>query len=231
MKTTEEGYLREVFTSIQGEGMHCGKRMTFIRFLGCNLSCNYCDTPETQSMEGAFVDQGKVMQNPTSIDTIISRLDANIVTLTGGEPLLQVDFVRSLCTRLKPMARIIYLDTNATLPDALEQIIEHVDIVSLDFKVPTATGRPQLWIEHKACLEIASKKDVYVKLVVNENLLPRELDTACRIIQEVDRSIPLVIQPVYESEYTGLLDIQRKALLQIDDVRIIPQVHKYLHLQ
>lgn len=225
-----EGYVREVFTSIQGEGIYCGKRMTFVRFLGCNLSCNYCDTPETQAMDGVFVGNGKVMQNPTSVDTILAYVDTRIVTLTGGEPLLQVEFAQSLCERLKPLGKIVYLDTNATLPDALHAIIDNVDIVSLDFKVPTATGRPPLWKEHTACLEISSSKDVFVKMVINENLLPRELETACAIIEQVDRSIPLVIQPVFASDGIDLLGIQRKALDRIDDVRIIPQVHKYLHM-
>jgi organic radical activating enzyme len=231
MTSSNAGNIREVFTSIQGEGIHCGKRMTFIRFLGCNLSCNYCDTPETQSTDGAFVNQGKVMKNPVNLDTILSCIDAEIVTLTGGEPLLQVEFAGYLCKQLKSMKKTVYLDTNATLPDSLGGIIECVDIVSLDFKVPTATGRPQLWIEHKACLELSAKKDAYVKLVINENLLPRELETACTIIKEVDPAIPLVLQPVFGSERIGLLDIQKKALELIDDVRIIPQIHKYLQLQ
>jgi organic radical activating enzyme len=70
-----------------------------------------------------------------------------------------------------------------------------------------------------------------VKLVINENLLPRELETACTIIADIDRTIPLVIQPVFGSEQIGLLDIQKKALEYLDDVRILPQIHKYLHLQ
>jgi 7-carboxy-7-deazaguanine synthase len=226
-----EGFIREVFTSIQGEGVHCGKRMTFIRFLGCNLSCNYCDTPETHAMKGAFVIHGKVMQNPTDIDTVLEQVDAAIVALTGGEPLLQVEFAEALCDRIKSLDRSVYLDTNGTLPDALKAIINHVDIVSLDFKIPTATGRPQLWSEHKTCLEISSSKDVFVKMVVNENVLPRELETACSIIKQVDRAIPLVLQPVFGNEVVDLLDLQKKALDWIDDVRIIPQVHKYLHLQ
>ncbi|MBN2621048.1 7-carboxy-7-deazaguanine synthase QueE [candidate division WOR-3 bacterium] len=226
-----EGYIREVFTSIQGEGIYCGKRMTFVRFLGCNLSCNYCDTPETQVMEGVFVNNGKIMQNPTNIDTVVVHVDAGIVALTGGEPLLQMEFVQYLCERLKTLGKTVYLDTNGTLPDALHAIIDCVDIVSLDFKVPTATGRPPFWKEHRACLELSSSKDVFVKMVINGDLLPRELETACSIIEQVDRSIPLVIQPVFGNDTVDLLNIQKQALAYIDDVRIIPQVHKYLHVQ
>jgi len=225
------GNIREVFTSVQGEGIHVGVRMTFIRFRGCNLSCNYCDTSDAQVMEGPFVHGGKVISNPTSIDFLLENVDADIVTLTGGEPLLQTDFAVNLCKRLRAHGKKNYLDTNATLPDALNALIEYVDFVSLDFKVPTATGRPQLWIEHEECLKIAASKDVFVKLVINENLLPRELETACTIIHKVRDTIPLVIQPVFGEEIPGILEIQKKALESLQNVRIIPQMHKFLNLE
>jgi organic radical activating enzyme len=68
-------------------------------------------------------------------------------------------------------------------------------------------------------------------MVVNENLLPRELDMACSIIQKIDRSIPLILQPVFGSDPARLLEIQSRALESLEDVRVIPQIHKYLHLK
>ena len=41
---TDKVKIKEVFTSIQGEGPFIGYKQLFIRFCGCNLSCNYCDT-------------------------------------------------------------------------------------------------------------------------------------------------------------------------------------------
>ena len=222
------GYVRELFTSVQGEGIKLGKRQTFIRFLGCNLSCNYCDTPDTQTKEGPFVYAGKILQNPVTVDLLLDKLDADEISITGGEPLLQMEFLEELCERMIGLDKNIYLDTNGTLPDELSKIIKYIDTVSLDFKIPTATGRPRLWDEHASCLKIAAQKTVYVKMVINENLLPQELDMACNIIKKVDTDIILVLQPISNCVIPNILDIQKTALGILKDVRIIPQVHKYL---
>jgi len=224
------GFVGEIYASIQGEGIKVGQRQTFVRFLGCNLSCNYCDTPESQKMYGPFIYQGKTFENPVSIDFLIDKIQEDEVAITGGEPLLQIDFLVGLCKRLKKSIKRVYLDTNATLPDQLKRVIDYVDMISLDFKIPTATGRPKLWDEHENCLKVAVKRDVFVKIVINENVLPGEIEKACDIITRIDSSIPLVIQPVYGRSIPNILDIQSKALARLMDVRIIPQVHKYLNL-
>jgi len=224
------GYIRELFTSVQGEGIKLGKRQTFIRFLGCNLSCNYCDTADAQTKEGPFIYAGKILPNPVTVDLLVDKFDSDEIAITGGEPLLQMEFLEELCEKIVGLDKKIYLDTNGTLPNELSKIMKYIDTVSLDFKIPTATGRPKLWDEHAACLEIAAQKTVYVKMVINENLLPQELDTACDIIKKVDKDIILVIQPISNCVVPNILDIQKKALGILKDVRIIPQVHKYLGL-
>lgn len=225
------GYLREIFTSIQGEGIRVGQRMTFVRFLGCNLSCNYCDVPECQKKEGPFFYNKKQYDNPVETKFVLDKISENIISFTGGEPLLQPLFLLELCEQLKKMGKIIYLETNGTLPGAFGMVVNYVDIVAVDFKIPTATGRPGMWKKHEEMLRMAAKKEVFIKMVINENLIPRELEQVVSIIEKVDKNIPLIIQPVFGSKIPDLLDIQKKALQRINDVRIIPQVHKYLGLE
>jgi organic radical activating enzyme len=225
-----KGYVKELFTSIQGEGIVIGQRQTFIRFLGCNLTCSYCDTPDAQKKEGCFVYQDSVFENPIPVDILLDKVTEGVVAITGGEPLLQIDFLQKLCEEISRMHKRIYLDTNATLPNELKKVINYVNTVALDFKIPTATGERQFWREHEQCLNIAVLKEVFVKVVINREVLPQEISTVCDIIERVDNSIPLVIQPVFGEPVSALLDIQKKALSKLTDVRIIPQIHKYLGL-
>ena len=226
-----KGFVREIFTSIQGEGLKVGQRMDFVRFLGCNLSCSYCDTKEAQKMEGPFLYEGQMFKNPVEADFLVDKLKERNITVTGGEPLLQIFFLRELCERLNTADKSLYLDTNGSLPDNLDQVVDYFDTICLDFKIPSATGRPKLWDEHEKSLVIATKKNVFVKIVINENFLAAELDATCGIISRVDKDIPLVIQPVFGSRIVGILDLQKRALDMLTDVRVIPQINKYLYLQ
>jgi organic radical activating enzyme len=119
------------------------------------------------------------------------------------------------------------------LPDNLKDVVQFFDTICLDFKIPSATGRPRLWTEHEQSLAVAQTdgREVFVKIVINENFLPAELDATCQIIARVDRNIPLVIQPVFGTEIPDILELQEKALNVIPNVRVIPQIHKYLHLK
>ncbi len=226
--TSVKGYVREVFTSIQGEGIEVGKRQTFVRFLGCNLSCHYCDTPLTQNMDGPFICNKKKYHNQIDVEFLLRTIHEPYVAITGGEPLMQIDFLKILLKQLKKRKHTLYLDTNATLPRALKEIVRYVDLFCLDFKIPSATRQTALWDVHRQCLAIASAKNVFVKIVITKNVRGRELEMVYHIIETVRPSIPLVIQPVFNERIPNIVEIQRTARARLSDVRIIPQVHKYL---
>lgn len=227
---TQRGFLYEIFTSVQGEGLRVGERQAFIRFRGCNLECGYCDTVDARSMEGDCTCEGRILDNPVSITDAAQCVTEQWVSVTGGEPLLQPEFLQNLCVVLRSQGRKIYLETNGTLPEALGTVLSSVDVVALDFKIPSATGGEESWDVHEQCLRIAIQRDVFVKIVIDEHMQSQELDKACAIISSVDKNIPLVIQPVFGRKIPHLLDIQRHALNTLRDVRIIPQIHRILNL-
>jgi 7-carboxy-7-deazaguanine synthase len=246
-----EAQISEIFNSIQGEGLYLGERQTFIRFAGCNLSCQYCDTPQALVVPKEFkveVTPGKKdlmkFPNPASPARLIEILSSfqkpkgatHSISLTGGEPLLQVDFLKSFLPELKKEIGLpVYLETNGVLPDHLSEIIDLVDIVSFDVKLPSATGLSPYWKEHKKALEIAYLKEVFVKIVFTRESKAKEMDEAVTLIAEIDEKIPLVLQPVtpfgpikHRPHPDQILAFQTIAKRKLIRVRVIPQVHKLL---
>ncbi len=235
----------EVFSGIQGEGIYVGQRQVFVRFAGCNLSCLYCDTTEshTPSFE-ALIEMSpglrdfEPMPNPFTVEQLVKtveRLDkARVhaaVSLTGGEPLLAADFLAAFIPACG--GRRMYLETNGTLPDALDKIIDGVDIVAMDIKLHSSAGHTVDLSVSQAFLTIAARKKVFVKVIVSEQTDADAVMNAALVTASVDRGIPLVIQAVTPARAgvvppnpAQMLDLQMSALSILDDVRVIPQTHK-----
>lgn len=72
--------------TLQGEGPHAGRAVQFLRMMGCNLSCSWCDTPYT--WDGSRYDLRRETQ-PMTVAEILDRLLPGVpLVLSGGEPLL-----------------------------------------------------------------------------------------------------------------------------------------------
>ncbi len=239
-------YVTEIFSSIQGEGLLAGCRQIFIRLYGCNLNCSYCDTVYKQKPLYCRLEETpghrnfKLIPNPVRLENAAAAafmLNLSIhhsISLTGGEPLLHTSFLKELVPLLKGTRRGIYLETNGTLPDELIKVIDLVDIVSMDFKLPSTTGLPPFWEKHREFLKIASSKEVYVKIVVGERTTYDEIEKTTELISGIRTDLPLIMQPVSINGRVGcippvyLLSLQEHALKKLLDVRIIPQTHKIM---
>lgn len=232
----------EVFSSIQGEGPYVGYRQLFVRLAGCNACCSYCDTPESrqippqahiqaQAQEDRFV----AWPNPVQVQPLAGQINKLLrdmphhsVSITGGEPLGQPAALAALLPLINGK---IYLETNGTLPAALTQVIHAVDIVSMDIKLPSIAGK-SFWNEHRSFLQIASRKEVFVKLVVGQNTTVEEYKTALQLIADVNPAIPLILQPVTHAVWgpsaAAIAKFQETALHYLQQVRVIPQTHKFI---
>ena len=78
------------------------------------------------------------------------------MSFTGGEPLLSIDFLKEFLPQCKLP---VYLETNGTLYENLEQVIKYVDFISADIKLSSCTGLNALWDKHEKFFEIASGKN------------------------------------------------------------------------
>ena len=91
----------EVFFSYQGEGIYAGIPQIFVRFSGCNLRCNYCDTPKSLKINSGskYFTAQALFEYITDIynqnkDSFYGKKPS--VSFTGGEPLLYADFILEL---------------------------------------------------------------------------------------------------------------------------------------
>jgi 7-carboxy-7-deazaguanine synthase len=114
----------EIFTSIQGESSYAGMPCTFIRLTGCNLRCLYCDT--------AYAYEDGMELTEAEIISEVELIGVPLVTITGGEPLLQEETFR-LTERLISEGYKVLIETNGTM--SIKDIDSRAVIV-LDIKTP-----------------------------------------------------------------------------------------------
>jgi organic radical activating enzyme len=225
--------IREVFLSLQGEGPYIGHRQLFVRFCGCNLQCNYCDTDfavkdcqvEYNSGSGQFEYIRNPIEEHILLEIIKKFKNYHSISLTGGEPLLSCEFLSNLLPKLNSK---IYLETNGTLPKKLEKIINLVDIISMDIKIPSATGLKSYYAEHYEFIDIAlkNKKEIFAKVVVSNKITNSEMD----YLKQIAEKIPLIIQPITTQDKNLILSREKLFRLseKIPSARIIPQTHNFL---
>lgn len=217
--------IREIFTSIQGEGPFVGYKQIFIRLCGCNLNCKYCDT-----------DYDSKNAKEYSIDDIVAFIRQNInshsVSLTGGEPLLHEKFIIDLFRNINNQIPI-YLETNGTLYKALENVINYIMYISADLKLPSATGLKPHWEEHEKFFQIASSKMLFAKAVFNEDITDDEIKKMSELCKQYN--IELILQPMMINDVSS---VSSEAMIRVlnscleihKPVRLIPQVHKFINV-
>ena len=220
----------DIFSSIQGEGMFLGARQIFIRFKNCNLACSFCDEPR---------DSRPKEYSPEELTADIKLLEAtkgphHSVSLTGGEPLLYSPFLKIFLRLLKSERFKVYLETNGTLPGELQSVINLVDIIAMDFKLPSSSGQKPFWNEHLKFLKVARQKKVFVKAVITPDTVIGDIERCVNLIKEVNKNISLILQPATpvkpidkKVDRNKLLEfLEFSTANELNNVRVIPQIHK-----
>lgn len=142
----------EQFVSLNGEGPRAGKRAVFLRFVGCNLTCAWCDTQ--------WACKGEEMLGERTLDELVAFVaeqEVEYVTLTGGEPLLQ-HHLDELVLALShiPHVQVIEIETNGAKDiSALAELRRRTPhtyedseclgaqlVFTLDYKLPTSGMEP-----------------------------------------------------------------------------------------
>jgi len=156
------------------------------------------------------------------------------ISVTGGEPLEQVEFLKDWLGTIKENCKI-YLETNGLQPLALKKILNMVDIIAMDIKLPSSIRGAVNWQDVMEFLKLATKKHTFVKVVITSRTDKYEVLKAALMVKKTSPKIPFILQPA--TPYGSFLDSPEQSMLGnlhvecskiLKDVRIIPQVHKLL---
>lgn len=221
--------VKEIFTSIQGEGHLVGYTQLFIRFCKCDFNCTTCDIDYKPDGTTDTYTANSLAERLKSYD----NHNIHSICLTGGEPLMEAAFLKEF---LRNITLPVYLETNAAMPEALEEIINMIKYVSASIKLPSVCGCKDCFDKHAEFLRICkrARKNMYMKVPFNENATDQEIDKCVEMAKEND--IEIVLQPVTKN---GKIIVPSRYLPEVLErfrkkywhVRLIPQVHKILSVR
>jgi 7-carboxy-7-deazaguanine synthase len=207
----------------------------FVRFFECNMHCSWCDTP------ASIGDTSRNYSDVTLLDLFhqveLLYEGCHSVSITGGEPLLQNAFLKEFLPQLRHWGMKIYLETNGTLPKELSEIIDFVDIVAMDIKLPSSTGEKSFWVEHEEFLRVALQKEVFVKAVISKETSDQDLRRAVDLVHRLAPQAVFVLQPNYfdmkaqDGCIARCMELEKYCSKFLSNVRIIPQVHKFIKVR
>lgn len=229
--------INEVFFSYQGEGVFAGLPQIFVRFMGCNLKCNYCDTIKSIKINKL---NSKYFTTQKLFEYILNVFEKNknnfyekkpSISFTGGEPLIYTDFILELIKKYLKNKFSIYIETNGTLPEQIKKIYKYCDVVAMDIKFKSACKK-DLFKEHKLFIKNCKDK-VFIKTVITKNTTIEEFIKAINIVSSISNKIKLIIQP---SSFDNIINkkifkFYSIATSNVNDVRILPQLHKLWKIQ
>lgn len=220
--------VKETFKSIQGEGPYVGCEQVFIRFCKCNLSCAYCDTDYLATEKSKSYTANELLEEINKLNT----KNIHSISLTGGEPLLDTKFLKEF---LPLTDKKIYLETNGTLAKELNEIIDNIDIVSMDIKLPSATKIQALAGKHKKFIEVCTEnnKEIFLKIVFDETISDKEIEECIKLAETNNLIIvlqPLMVEDCMKISSVELMIIFGKFTQKYNNVRLIPQVHKFINI-
>ncbi|MFM7468273.1 MAG: 7-carboxy-7-deazaguanine synthase QueE [Vampirovibrionales bacterium] len=262
---TTHAPVQEVFSSTQGEGPFIGLRQLFVRFAHCHLKCAYCDTPmHTPTGEAHFAPlpdevshtslelDRTLHANPISmhlvfehLKTIHQALPHHSVSFTGGEPLLYHKALSVLMPEVQQLGMKTYLETSASQPEFLSNVLHACDILAADIKLPSATQEPALFQAHQETLRLAYPviPTIFVKLIFNDHTSEEEMRLAQEVLLKAASTrtqayeTPIILQPETALDAPFRLKASQQTMFQhqalwlkagFKEVRVIPQTHKVL---
>ncbi len=211
--------------SIETCGTVDGPGIRYVIFTqGCLLRCQYCHNADTWN-----IDEGKVI----SVDEIMKDVKSYIpfmkasgggITISGGEPLLQLDFLLELLKECKKAKIHTTIDTSGgcfsfdrSFLDKIDEVLKYTDLVLLDLKHFDSkkhiklTGKPNTQIKNFALYLNEKKVPIWIRHVLVPGITDshEDLQNLGRFIKSIDNVEKIEVLPyhrlgVYKWQALGL---------------------------
>lgn len=230
--------LSEIFTSVEGEGILYGTKTLFVRLAGCPFTCFYCDTKESLPLDSG---------TEYTIEEANQLIDSNLknqtykVNFTGGDPLIQHKAVALLAKHIQDKKIPTYLESSCFDINRFNHILPFIDIVKIEFKTKDSefvdSEHYEKLISHTMkCLKssVNAKKTTYIKIVVSSKTHLNEFQELTNQIFHIISNNDIagfIIQPTYgisEPTLDLLLDLYDIVYPHYVDVKVVPQLHKFI---
>lgn len=208
----------EKFISINGEGTRAGELAVFVRFVGCNLRCTYCDTMWANEPGCPYEEM-----TPAQICDYVRSTGISNVTLTGGEPLLQKQMEELIGQLNRDCGVRVEIETNGAVDlRPFAQIPEGSPAFTMDYKLPSSGCEDRMITENFSVLQAQDT----VKFVSGSR---EDLERAAEIIEEyglLDRCY-VYFSPVFgKIEPAEIVDFMLEN--KLNKARIQIQMHKVI---
>jgi 7-carboxy-7-deazaguanine synthase len=208
--------IAELFHSLQGEGPSTGTPAHFLRLQGCDVGCTWCDTKYTWDPAG-----GREVEPETAFEELRALGTAELLVVTGGEPLSHPRIAALLARALEAWSRVEVETSGLLAPPLVHDRLYY----NVSPKLPSATGR---WAETWAhAAAFAADPNTTFKLVVGD--APDEAD-ALRLLAE--RALPRARTVLMPEGLTDAALRERAIALaetcKREGLRLSPRLHVWL---
>ncbi|WP_456383083.1 7-carboxy-7-deazaguanine synthase QueE [Persephonella sp.] len=203
----------EIFKSIEGEGKWIGLPVSFIRLEGCNLRCEWCDTP--YSYDG----KSFTLMDVDELVKRISEFRLKRVCITGGEPFLTEE-LPLIVKKLLEKGHTVLIETNGTLWNSrIKELLSGNLLITCSPKPPYYFIHPEL-LPHITELKYVVDETLSLGHIINEKT-EKILKNDFIVLQPEGNRKEMVEKALY---------LQEEILKAGYESRVIPQCHKVLGL-
>ena len=207
----------EKFISINGEARRAGELAVFIRFVGCDLRCTYCDT--AWALLG---DAPHELMDENEIYKYIKETGVKNVTLTGGEPLIQKDIKRLLLLLSEDENLRIEIETNGAEDIRPYKGISDRISFTVDYKCPGSGMESRMEDENFRTVDLKDS----VKFVVMDRkdlIRMKEVIEEYRLCERTAVYVSCVFGAITPLEVVGFMKEN-----SLNDVKLQLQMHKFI---